>query len=478
LLGAVQFVLILAITVIAVPLPAIQRELELSGAELALVSTAYGLSFSGLLLLGGRLVDLLGRRRVFRLGVAVFGLASAGAGLAPGVEVLLAARFAQGVGAALAAPAAMALLGVVFPDAPRRTRAVAVWGVLSSAGATAGTLLAGVVATWVSWRWAFLVPVLVAVVVGLATPRLLPAGPPPTRARLDVLGALLATAGLSGLSYGLVATLDHPWSSAAVLVPLVGSAASLAAFVAVEAHTPAPLLPLSFLAAPWRATALLAVLLTAAGHATSSFFLSLYFQQVRGFSPLWTSTAFLPYGLVLVAGPVAGRLVARFGAGTVTTLGLALAAAGLLLLGRMGVDTPYVGPLLAGLLVFPVGAGLAFAGATVAAVKDAPEGQAGLAGGVVNTAMETGPTFGLALLVSLAGARASQLASAGLDPPAAATGGYAFALAVAAVAFALVAGLVAIVHARRETSGTGHFHLTGSASEATDRDPLRTGGES
>ncbi|WP_376795474.1 MFS transporter [Thermogemmatispora sp.] len=479
LLGAVQFVLILAITVIAVPLPAIQRELELSSAELALVSAAYGLSFSGLLLFGGRLADLLGRRCVFRLGVAVFGLASAGAGLAPGVEVLLAARFAQGAGAALVAPAAMALLGVVFPDAARRTRAVAVWGGLSSAGATAGTLLSGVVATWVSWRWAFLIPVLVSVVAWLAAPRLLPAGPPPTRARLDILGALLATAGLSGLSYGLVTTLDHPWSSAAVLIPLVSSAALLAVFVMVEAHTPAPLLPLSFLAAPRRATALLAVLLTSAGAATSFFFLALYFQQIRGFSPLWTSAAFLPYGLVLVVGLVAGRLVARFGAGVITPLGLVLAAAGLLLLGRMGVDTPYVGPLLAGLLVFPIGAGLSLAGATVAAVEDAPEGQAGLAGGVVNSAMETGPTLGLALLVALAGARASQLASTGLDAPAATTGGYAFALSVAAVAFALVAGLVAIaLHAGRERSGTDHFYLTGPASEATDCDSLRTGGGS
>ncbi len=162
LLGAVQLALILAITVIVVPLPAVQRDLGLSGAELALVSTAYGLSFSGLLLLGGRLADLFGRRRVFVFGVAVFGLASAAAGLAPRLEVLLAARFTQGVGAALAAPAAMSLLGVVFPDPVRRVRAVAIWGGLSSAGATAGTLLSGVVMTWSSWRLAFLVPVLVA----------------------------------------------------------------------------------------------------------------------------------------------------------------------------------------------------------------------------------------------------------------------------------------------------------------------------
>jgi MFS family permease len=473
LLGGVQFVLILAITVIAVPLPVIRRELGLSGAELALVSTAYGLSFSGLLLLGGRLVDLLGRRRVFRLGVAVFGLASATAGLAPGLAVLLAARFAQGAGAALAAPAAMALLDAVFLEPGRRARAVAVWGGLSSAGATAGTLLSGMVATWASWRWAFLVPVLVAVVAGLAAPRLLPAGPPPSPTRLDILGGLLATTGMSGLSYGLVATLDHSWSSAAVLVPLVGSTALLVAFMAVEARTPVPLVPLSFLASPRRATALLAVLLTSAGTATSTFFLALYFQQIRGFSPLWTSAAFVPYGLVLVTGPIAGRLVARYGARTVTAGGLALAAAGLLLLSRMDVATSYVGPLLAGLLVFPVGAGLAFAGATVAAVDDVPESQAGLAGGVVNTAMEIGPTLGLALLVALAGAHRDQLRSAGLDSAAATTGGYAFALGVAAVVVALIAGGAAIaLRTRRVTAQTSPVHLTSSTVETTEHHPV------
>ena len=444
LLAAVQMTLIMAIGIISLPLPAIQRDLGLSHGDLALLTAGYGLAFSGLLLLGGRLADLFGRRRMFTLGVAVFGLASVAAALAPGFGVLLASRFVEGAGAALAAPAAMALLGVVFPDPGRRTRAVAMWGGLSSAGATLGVLLGGAVAAWASWRWAFAPPAAVATIAAFAAPRLLPPGPPPARTRLDVPGAVLATAGLSALSYGLVASLEHAWSAAAVLVPLIGGAVLLAAFAAVESRVRAPLVPPDFLRSPRRVTALLAVLLATTAATTTVFFLSLYFQQVRGWSPLVTSAAFLPYLLTVATGLVAGRFVARAGPRTITVAGLATAAAGLALVSQVGTHTPYAGVLLAGLLVLPVGIGLVFSGATVAAVDGVPDSRAGLASGVVNTAMEAGPTIGLALLVSLAGAHTARLAVAGTGPAAAATGGYAFALGIAAVTFALAAGLAAV----------------------------------
>ena len=444
LLATVQVVLVLAITVVAVALPAIQRDLGLGRADLVLLSAAYGLAFSGLLLLGGRLADLLGHRRVLLLGVATFGLAAAAAGLAPGRGALLAARFTQGAGAALAAPAAMALLGSVFPDPRQRARALAAWGGLASTGATAGTLLGGAAAAWASWRWALALPAAAAAAAVLAAPRLLPPGPPPAPARLDLPGALLATAGLAALSYGLVTTLDRGWSSPAALAPLAAGGALLAALAAVESRAPAPLVPPAFLASPRRAVALLAVLLTAAGTAATTFFLTLYLQQVRGLSPLRTSAAFLPYGLALAgAGLAAGRLVGRAGARAVTAAGLALAAAGLLLLSRIGSAAPPAGLLLAGLLTFPAGASLAFAGATVAAATGVPDHQAGLAGGVVNTALEAGPTVGLALLASLAGTRTARLAAAGASPAAAASGGYGFALAAAAAALALTALITA-----------------------------------
>lgn len=452
LLGGVQIILIAAITLPVIALPQIQHELGLNHSNLVLISAGYSLSFSGLLLLGGRLADQYGRRQVFVLGITVFGVASGIGGVAPGFEVLVASRFAQGCGAALTAPAAMALLGTVFPDSTQRARAVAVWGSVSGVGAAAGVLLSGVMITWVSWRWSFAIPAVVAVVALFAARWLLPAGPTPRRMRLDIPGGLLVTAGLSVLSLGLLAAGDHSWSSAAVFVPLVGGGALLMAFVAVEARTPIPLLPLSLLASPRRIAALAAVLLTSAGSAGSAFFLPLYFQQVRGLSPAETSAALLPYSLVVLAGWLAGRLAGRIGTRAVTAIGLASASIGLLLLSQVDANTPYAGDLLAGMLVFSAGAGLSFSGATVMAVEGVPEHQSGLAGGIVNTAMEIGPAVGLALLASVAAARTARLSSAGFGSAAAFTDGYAFAMGVAAVVLGLAAGLVIIVSRRQSAS--------------------------
>jgi hypothetical protein len=294
----------------------------------------------------------------------------------------------------------------------------------------------------------------VAVVAGLATPRLLPPGPPAAPIRLDVPGALLVTAGLTTLSYGLVQIGEtppsgggglggeYPWPAAPVLIPLASGAALLAAFVAVEARVPAPLVPLAFFASARRAVALLIVLLVGAVSATLFFMLALYFLQVRLWSPLLTSAAFIPFGIALfAAGAVAGRVIGRAGSRSTTVSGLAVGAAGLLLLSRLQVDSPYAGTLLAGLLIFQIGAGLALAGGTVESVAGVPEDEAGLAGGVLNAAQQIGPTVGVALLVTLATVHSDQLAAGGLDAATATTSGYAFALGIAAVTFALAAGI-------------------------------------
>ncbi|MBN6050941.1 MFS transporter [Nonomuraea sp. RK-328] len=427
-LAGSQVVLIASITLLVVPLPAIQHEFGLDPAGLALLSSAYGLSFSGLLLLGGRLSDLYGHRRAFLTGVAVFGAASVAAALAPGHLVLLLARFVQGVGAALTAPAAMALVRQVVPD-QRMPRAMAVWGTLSVTGATAGSLLSGVIAALVSWRWAFAIPVTASAVV-LAGARLLPDRTPGQAPRLDVPGAVLATAGMVALSFGLLYS-----------APIVAGAGVLllAAFAAVESRAAEPLLPLRFLASPRRSAALFAVLVTAAASATTTFFLTLWLQQVRGLTPLQTSAAFTPYLLVLAMGPVSGRLVGRLGARAVTAYGLGLGAVSMGLLSLIEPDTPYAGVVLAGLLLFPVASGLALSGATVAALDGVPARQAGLGAGLVNTAMEVGPTVGLAALAALAAARTGPLRD-----PAAVTHGYGFALAATALLFILTAALTGV----------------------------------
>jgi MFS family permease len=410
LLGAVQVTLIGAITVITVALPDIGRDMRLDESGLVLVSSGYGISFGGLLPAGGRLADRLGRRRAFVTGTAVFGLASAGAGLAPWPDLLVAARLAEGAGAALAAPAAAALLGALYQDPDRHGRALATWGVLSSAGAIAGTVTSGVAITWMPWRWVFAAPAAVAAITIAAAPRILPAGPAPVRAKIDWPGAALATAGLAALIYGLQRS---GWAVAAGVV-------LLALFVLSERRSAAPLVPLPFLTR--RALPLAAVLACAAAMATAFFLLSLYLQQVRGLSALQASVTFLLSApAAMTAGPLAGRLIRRFGARPVLTAGLLAAAAGLLLLSLL--SAPY-----AGLLIFPFGTGLAFSAALVTAMRETAAAQAGLAAALVATAMETGPPIGLAVLTWAATAYSR-------DPAV----GYPFALRITAILLLAIA---------------------------------------
>ncbi|WP_371780729.1 MFS transporter [Streptosporangium subroseum] len=445
LLGTVQTTLIFTITLIAVPLPEIGREFRLGPSGLFMVSTAYGLSFSGLLLFGGRLADRYGGRALFATGLVVFAVASAVAALAPGFAVLVAARFAQGVGAALTAPAAVAVLRAVLPDPGRYARAMATWGGLSVLGATAGTLLSGVVTTWLPWRWMFGVALLVSLVALPLTPRWLPSAAPSGPVALDLPGAALATAGVTLLSYGLLSTSGHAWASATVLVPLVAGLTLLTAFAAVELRGREPLLPPAFLADRRRAVALPAIALSAAGTAVVFLLLALYLQQIRGWSPLRTSLAFVPYALsLLIAGRLAGRFIVRFGARAVVGAGLTVAAGGLFLLSGLDPRTEYVTGLLPGLVLLPAGVAPVFAGAAVLAVAGVPQRQAGLAGGVMNTAMELGPTVGLALLMTVAAARTSHITVGGASPQAATTGGYSWALGAAGFAFALLAALTAV----------------------------------
>ena len=444
LLGTIQVTLIFTITLIAVPLPAIGREFGLGRSGLVLLSTAYGLAFSGLLLLGGRLADRCGGRAVLTAGLAIFAASSALAALAPGFAVLLAARFGEGIGAALAAPAAMTVLRAVLPRPDQQARALATWGGLPVLGATAGVLLSGVLTTWVSWRWMFAIAVLASLTALPLARRWLPAAAPGNAsapgAGLDLRGAVLATAGIVLLSYGLVRTGGQAWSTAGVLVPLIAGLALLAAFARAESRSRDPLLPLAFLAGPGRRTALAAISIAAAGTAVVYLLMSLYFQQVRGWSPLRTSLAFLPCALSLAAtGRIAARLVARLGPRATLVTGLATGAAGLLLLARLGPGTVYAAGVLPGLVLLPAGAGLTFASGTVLAGAGVPPRQAGLAGGVINTAIETGPTVGVAGLVAVAAARTAAAAAGGAARAAAMTDGYAWALGAAGLAFILLA---------------------------------------
>ncbi|MER5931997.1 MFS transporter [Streptomyces sp. NPDC002054] len=431
LLGSVQVVLIFTLASVAVPLPRIGAELGITRAGLILLTAAYGLSFAGLLLFGGRLADRYGGRPVFAAGLTVFGIASALAALAPGFEALLAARFAQGAGAAAVAPAGMAVLRALFPEPDAYGRAMATWGGLSVLGATAGNLGSGAISALLSWRWAFAVPVLVAAAALALVRRLLPATPPGPGRSLDLPGAVLATAGITLAGFGLVLTEAHSWGSAPVLVPLAAGLALLAAFPAAERRRADPLLPPGFLADRRRRLGLAAIALSAAGTASVFFLLSLGLQQQRGYSVLLTSAAFVPFATALIgAGRAAPPLIGRYGPERVTGAGFGCGALGLALLAATGFDpgVPYAYGLLPGLLLLPAGVALSFAGAAVLATAGVPSRQAGLAGGVLNTAMESGATVLFALLLAL--------------------GSDAVALGAASVAFAALAA-VSLSAARR-----------------------------
>ncbi|MER7844091.1 MFS transporter [Kitasatospora sp. NPDC096077] len=451
LLGVVQAVLIFAIMILTVPLPLVARELGLGASEVLLLSAAYGLSFAALLLLGGRLTDRHGGRRMLRWGLVLFAAASIACALAPGYPALLAGRFVQGAGAALTAPAAVAVVRRLYPEPAAYRRAMATWGGLSVIGATAGSVVSGAVAAVVSWRWLFAVPVLVAL-AGLARSGALPdsgalpgseAASEGRRPALDLRGAALATTGVCATSYALVGSTDHGWRSPGVLGPLAAGLLLLLAFAAAERRTADPLLPPGFLADRQRATALVTVMATAAGTALAFVLLSLYLQQQRDWSAAATSAAFLPYAVVLLlAGRLAGPLIARHGPVPVTAAGLALEAAGLGLLAGLDPGSPYATGLLPGLLLLPAGAAASFAGAAVLATGGVPPERTGLAAGVLNTAMELGPTAGLAALMALAATRPTVV------------GGYAAAFAAAAAGLALTAVAVAALPRTPKTTIT------------------------
>lgn len=406
MLATVQSTLIFTIALIMVPLPKIAAEFGLVPTDVLLLQVAYGLPFSGLLLFGGRLADRYGGRRMFVLGLLVFGAASGIAAAAPSYEVLAAMRFLQGVAGALIAPAAMSVLHRLFPDAKDFGRAMATWGGVSVLGAILGFIVSGIATSWVSWRWMFAVPILVALIALMTTSMLLPrdsnensvARPP-----LDLLGALLATGGIVLGSYGLIMTGDHSWTSTPVLVPLTASAILLTVFFVAEGKMRDPLLPPSFLADSCRITGLFGMMLAAVGSIAIEYILSLYLQQVRGWSPLMATLAFLPFAVVLIAtNHLSPALVGRFGAAQTTIGGLIVAALGLGLLAGLTGGASYLVGVMPGTVLVAVGMSLMFSGSAVLSMTNVPLRQAGLAGGVMNTAMELGPTVGLAVLMSVA----------------------------------------------------------------------------
>jgi EmrB/QacA subfamily drug resistance transporter len=403
LLGAAQFMVILDITVVNVALPSIGAALGFAAADLEWVVTIYVLFTGGLLLLGGRLADRFDRRVVFLTGLSVFTAASLASGLAPSPGALIAARAAQGLGAALLTPAALSIVTTTYTGS-QLTKALTAWGAIGSAGAAAGVLLGGVLTSALSWEWIFLINVPVGVAAIALTPRLIPSGGAASgEGRLDLPGALTVVAGLMVLVYALDGTSDHGWGSARTLLLLALSAGLLATFAVVERVSRRPLVP----PATWRHRSLVssaAVVLGITGILVGVFFLnSLYLQHVLDASALETGLGFLPLALSIGGtAHVASSLLPRVGSRALVVGGLVLVAAGALVLAAAPDDASYLLHLLPGFLVVGVGMGLVFPGVTVTALSEVPEAEAGLASGFIATSHELGAALGVAVLAAIA----------------------------------------------------------------------------
>jgi len=463
-LALVQFMIIIDITVVNVALPSIQRSLHFTGSSLAWFVDGYALMAGGLLLFGGRVGDLFGRKRLFLIGTALFAVASFTSGAAQNHTMLVASRFAQGAGEALASPAALALVVLLFTDPGERTRALGIWSGLAGLGGTFGVLISGLIVNFVSWRWIFFVNLPVAAAALALIPGLVSESRAEgTSRRVDIPGAVLVTGGVLALIDGFLAASHHSWGSPAVVWPLIIGIGALLAMVVVEMRTKDPLIPLTFFANRTRVSANLATAVMASGMFGMFFLLTLFLQQILHFSPLKTGLGYAPFGLGMVAGiAVSTILLPRVGARVITTAALAIGGFGLLLLGGVTVHSTYVGSLLPTILLLSFGMGAAFPALQIAAMHQVSEENAGLGSAVQNTVLQIGGSLGLAVLVTLALRRAASALAVGTAPALAATQGY--ALAFRGAAFAMFAAAIvafALVPGRSAATATEGLQLSG-----------------
>ncbi len=442
-----DLMIVLDTTIVNVALPSIREDLGFSETSLAWVVNAYLLTFGGFLLLGGRLGDLFGHRRLFLIGLTLFTAASLACGLASSQEFLIAARAVQGLGGAVVAVVALSLVMTLFTEPAERAKAMGVIGFVAAGGGSIGVLLGGVLTDALDWHWIFLVNLPVGALVFALCVVLLPAGHgPETGGRLDVAGAVTVTAALMLAVYAIVNGNEAGWTSGRTIGLLAGAVALLALFLSIEARTRSPLVPLGLFRLRNVATANVVGVLWA-GAMFAWFFLSaLYLQLVLGYSPMQVGLAFLPANLIMAAFSLglSARLVMRFGIRAPLAIGLLLSAAGLLLFARAPVGGDFAVDVLPSMILLGFGAGMAFNPMLLAAMSDVEPSEAGLASGVVNTSFMMGGALGLAILASLAAFRTDTLLAAGDGTLAAVNGGYHVAFVAGAV-FAVAAAVLGAV---------------------------------
>jgi EmrB/QacA subfamily drug resistance transporter len=401
---AAQFMVILDVSIVNVALPSIRDALHFSESDLQWVVSAYTVTFAGFLMLGGRAGDLLGRKRMFIAGVAVFSLASLVGALANSEGMLIGARALQGLGGAIVAPATLSIITTTFAEGPERNRALGIWGAVAAGGGSAGALFGGLLTEGLGWRWILLVNVPIgALLIPVAWRYVVESRGHLAHRHFDVAGALTLTVGLSALVLGIVEIEQYGFGSTQVLAALGVAVVLLVSFVFIEQRTAAPLVPLSVFSSRTLTGANVVVLLMGAAMFALWYFLSLYLQQVLGLSPIEAGLAFLPMtGTLAVTATLAPRIVARIGGRSSLTIGMALIAAGSLWLTQVSASGSYAADMLGPSVLTALGMGLSFVPVTIAAMAGVPPERAGLASGLVNTSRQMGGALGLAILVSVA----------------------------------------------------------------------------
>ncbi|MBW0272553.1 MFS transporter permease [Nocardia sp. MH4] len=451
-LCSVQFMLNLDDNVVSVALASVRDDLGFGTAGLAWVVNGYILAFGGFLLLSGRVADLVGRRRVFLSGVALFGVASVLCGLAQQPWQLVAGRFVQGTGAAMASPAALALLTLLYPGARERAKAIGIWGGTAALGATSGLVISGALTGFASWRWVFLINVPVVLAALVLLPRLVAESRSERRTRIDIPGAVLITAVPVLLVYGLLRASETSWGDVGSTVAMIAALLLAIAFVIVETRTSEPLVPLSFLAFRPRAVANGATLLFSAAFYAMAFLLMLHIQTVLGYEPFTAGLAYLPFGAGILAGMwLSSRAVNRLGDRWALVTSLLISAAGLLLMTGIDRADTYTWGVLPALLVTSLGCGMSLPALTVTALTGTTEDNAGIGSALLSSVQQLGGAVGLAVLVTLA-TRHSDALSGTVDTQQASTEGFAYALTVAAILVVLAAVLIATMLRNRPAS--------------------------
>ena len=403
LLCAVQFMVVLDVAIVNVALPTIKNALNFSDANLQWVVSAYTLTFGGFLMLGSRIADLLGRKRMFMAGLVLFSAASLACGLSQSDTQLIVFRAIQGLGAAVISPAALAILTTTFAEGEERNKALAIWGAIAGTGGAVGVLLGGILTDQVGWEWIFFLNVPIGLIVILAGQRVLHESRVELGSRsLDIAGAILVTAGLTLLVYGLVTTDTYSWGSSRVLGSLAGAAVLLAGFVAVELRAKAPILPFSIFRLKSLTGANIVGLLLGAAIFSMFFLLSLYMQQVLGYSALKAGVAYLLVAsVIIVAAGASQALVTRIGVRSVLITGMVLLVAGLVWFSQVSVHGSYATDLAPGFILAGIGLGFSFVPVQIASLIGVTHDEAGIASGLINTSQQVGGALGVAVLSTI-----------------------------------------------------------------------------